>query len=171
MDICAICHENLESETYTLPECNHTFHTNCIMTWFRAPTGSNKCPLCNNSGVNKLSDLNNIHWSERQRAEENYKRVRASSRSKNCPKHILKMIEKLKKIEKQQKDRNKKFKEFKKSKYPDKTASEIQKEYCKFRREKWRLYRRIRRQKALIGFQQNVVNIIIPVKQEVNINA
>ena len=167
MNICAICHENLESETYTLPECNHTFHTNCIMTWFRSPTGNNKCPLCNNSGINKLSDLNNLHWSERQRAEQNYKKVRASSRRKDCPKHLKKMIEKLKVLEKKQKDRIKNFQEFKKSKQPDLTVNEIYKKYSKFRQDKWKLYRRIRRQKALIGFQQNVVNIIIPVKQEV----
>ena len=167
MDICCICHENLESETYTLPECNHTFHTNCIMTWFRAPSGSNKCPLCNNSGINKLKDLDNLHWSERQRAEENYKKVRASSRRKDCPKHLKKMIEKLKELEKKQKDRIAEFKEFKISKQPDLTVSEINKKFCKFRQDKWRLYRRIRRQKALIGFQQNVVNIIIPVKQDI----
>ena len=131
VDICAICRESLNDELYTLPECNHTFHTNCIMTWFRAPTGNNKCPLCNNSGINKLKDLDNLHWSERQRAEENYKRVRASSRRKDCPKHIKKMIEKLKKIEKIQKDRSKNFKEFKTTKFPDKTAAEIYKEYIK----------------------------------------
>jgi G3E family GTPase len=166
-EICAICHENLESDTYTLPECNHMFHTNCIMTWFRSPNSPSRCPLCNNNGINKIRDLDNLHWSERQRAEENYKRVRASSRRKDCPKRILKMIEKLKKLEKQQKDRYKGFKEFKISKQPDLTVNEIQKKYTKFRRGKWRLYRRIRKQKSLIGFQQNVINIIIPVKQEV----
>ena len=77
------------------------------------------------------------------------------------------MIEKLKVLEKKQKDRNKNFKEFKKSKQPNLTVNEIHKKYSKFRRDKWSLYRRIRRQKTLIGFQQNVVNIIIPVKQEV----
>ena len=34
-DNCAICREKLENNTYTVPECNHKFHTNCIMTWFR----------------------------------------------------------------------------------------------------------------------------------------
>jgi hypothetical protein len=167
MDICCICHENLESETYTLPECNHTFHTNCIMTWFRAPSGSNKCPLCNNNGVNKLKDLDNLHWSERNRAEQNNKRVRASSRRKDCPKHLKKKIEKLKILEKKQKDRIAEFKKFKISKQPDLTVNEINKKFYKFKQEKWRLYRRIRRQKTLIGFQQNVVNIIIPIKQHV----
>ena len=167
VDICAICHEDLNDELYTLPECNHTFHTNCIMTWFRAPTGNNKCPLCNNSGVNKLKDWDNLHWTERQRAEENYKRVRASSRRKDCPKNILKMIKKLIELETLQKDRYKNFKEFKKSKQPDLLVNDIWKKYKYFRSTKWRLHRRIRRQKQLIGFQQNVVNIIIPVKQEV----
>ena len=90
MELCCVCHENLESNIYTLPECNHTFHTNCIMTWFRAPSGNNKCPLCNNSGINKLKDLDGIPWTQRQRAEENYKRVRSTSRRKDCPKHIKK---------------------------------------------------------------------------------
>ena len=50
-DICAICHENLgEENIYNLPECCHNFHTNCIMTWFRA--GHDRCPLCNNKGIN-----------------------------------------------------------------------------------------------------------------------
>ena len=44
---CMICLENLSNEQqYSLPECSHTFHQNCIMQWFRS--GSHKCPLCNN---------------------------------------------------------------------------------------------------------------------------
>ena len=46
-DICPICHETLESDScpvYTLPECGHTYHTNCIVTWFR--TCHKNCPLC-----------------------------------------------------------------------------------------------------------------------------
>ena len=43
---CMICLENLSNEQqYSLPECSHTFHQNCIMQWFRS--GSHKCPLCN----------------------------------------------------------------------------------------------------------------------------
>ena len=45
--------------------------------------------------------------------------------------------------------------------------TELYKEYCNFRRKKWRIYRRIRRQKTLIGFQHNIIDIIIPVKQTV----
>ncbi len=36
IDRCVICLETLNSKpTYSLPECNHTFHQNCIMHWFR----------------------------------------------------------------------------------------------------------------------------------------
>ena len=167
MEICCICHENLEIETYTLPECGHKFHTNCIMTWFRSPTGNNKCPLCNNSGINKLKDLNNLNWNDRMSALARYKEIRSKARRKDAPKHIKKMIEKLKKMEKQEKERNKNFKEFKKSKNSNKTVAQIYKEYVGFRRKKWDLSRRIKRQKTLIGFQHNIINIIIPIKQEV----
>ena len=48
---CAICHDNINNkDKYILPECKHAYHTNCIMTWFRM--GNNRCPLCNNIGVN-----------------------------------------------------------------------------------------------------------------------
>ena len=31
--IYVICHENLDTEqSYTLPECKHKYHTNCIVT-------------------------------------------------------------------------------------------------------------------------------------------
>ena len=33
--MCSICHEELNGDIYTLPECNHKYHTNCIITWFR----------------------------------------------------------------------------------------------------------------------------------------
>ena len=33
---CMICHEGLSTApTYELPECKHTYHTHCIVTWFR----------------------------------------------------------------------------------------------------------------------------------------
>jgi hypothetical protein len=46
--ICSICQEELisNSKTYKL-ECNHEFHTECIMTWFRSSNQNHsKCPTC-----------------------------------------------------------------------------------------------------------------------------
>jgi len=60
-NLCLICHENLSTEnigtenignTYELPECKHSYHTDCIIEWFS--NGSNKCPYCSNKGINYL---------------------------------------------------------------------------------------------------------------------
>ena len=43
-EVCPICLGSLkEKETHTI-NCNHTFHTDCIMNWFRVSNGS--CPCC-----------------------------------------------------------------------------------------------------------------------------
>ena len=67
-DRCVICQEGLSTaQTYKLPECSHTFHTHCIVTWFRSrPSNSNggcfdalvqggSCPCCGNKGINNIS--------------------------------------------------------------------------------------------------------------------
>ena len=63
-DRCAICQEGLSTaQTYQLPECHHTFHTHCIVTWFRSRPSNNEgtwsditqggsCPCCGNRGIN-----------------------------------------------------------------------------------------------------------------------
>jgi hypothetical protein len=46
-NMCSICWETFSEEnddTHTLPECNHKFHSNCLITHLR--TGNNSCPLC-----------------------------------------------------------------------------------------------------------------------------
>ena len=63
-DECIICLEKLEENNkFTLPECNHSFCTPCIVYWFR--NGHNKCPYCNNSGQqnNQTQSTNNLVWS------------------------------------------------------------------------------------------------------------
>lgn len=42
---CAICQNALEgSQSLTLPECGHCFHSQCVTHWFRVSSPS--CPLC-----------------------------------------------------------------------------------------------------------------------------
>ena len=66
-DVCAICHEALSgSPTYTLPECQHTFHVHCIVAWFRHASTTSidsqgravdaPCPYCMNRGINNGLD-------------------------------------------------------------------------------------------------------------------
>jgi len=163
-DICAICHEDFSGDLYTLPECSHIFHTNCIMTWFRM--NHNTCPLCNNCGVNKLKDIGSVDYGIRNAAFMNYKRARAFSRKKNAPESLKKQITTLKKYEDKQKQFMKEFREFKKSIPNDMTVQNILTKNRKLRMKKWRLERGIRRRKTLIGFTcPNITNIIIPVKK------
>ena len=44
-EICVICLSSLKSgENIYKLECNHSFHTDCIINWFRKSHG--KCPCC-----------------------------------------------------------------------------------------------------------------------------
>ena len=64
--------EDLCGNIYELPECEHTFHTNCIMHWFR--TDHNTCPLCQNTGINyqnAFQQANSSGFAEK-RLWENY---------------------------------------------------------------------------------------------------
>ena len=54
-DICVVCQDILDNgqeQIFYLPECGHGYHTNCIMTWFRA--GNDACPCCGNKGINSI---------------------------------------------------------------------------------------------------------------------
>ena len=169
-DICAICHDNLgEGDNYTLPECNHKFHTNCIMTWFRMKHDT--CPLCNNRGINKTKaqvneEANNGSWALRKKYLKLYGIVSRKSRGKNAPKEMKKAVEKVKKYQK-------KFEDFKKEKsqwnshVPENmTVRQILSKYEKLRNKKWKMQRTLNNKKRIVGYLYGdcVTNIIIPQK-------
>ena len=124
-DICSICNEELDlsgNNIYQLPECNHFFHTNCIITWFK--TGKNSCPLCNNNGINKnnIASLNNnilssalsgYTWDYKKKLlEYDYKIMRRYSRKKEAPKELKKQVKMLIKLENKFKQIKKEEREF-----------------------------------------------------------
>ena len=87
---CAICHESLEGGgTYTIPECNHCFHTACIVTWFRV---NNTCPLCKHTGINQVCVRDYKFY---------YKKARQWSRRKDAPRDLQEDAEKLRSLERQ----------------------------------------------------------------------
>ena len=104
-EICCVCQDIVDNgeQVYELPECNHMFHTNCIMTWFRAQ--NNACPLCANPGINNKKDKVKERrdygyfggWSSAQRKMNTarYKMVSKIVNNKDCPKDLLKLYKSL----------------------------------------------------------------------------
>ena len=143
-NICSICYEelnenienniennkeniNTNSNIYTL-ECNHCFHSSCIIKWFR--NGHKNCPLCNDQTIDtSMNYLQKI---------ETIKEIKKLGRKKSCPENIKKILQKIKKEEENFKNATKKFKEFMNS------NKEIYKMEKNLRRDKYKPRRKIR---------------------------
>jgi hypothetical protein len=87
---CAICLcEMTEDENiYTIPECNHKFHTNCALQWYRQTNNTN-CPLCRSNPNN----LFGVDIGTRNGRIRLWKRL---GRRKSCPKEVKKALDRLK---------------------------------------------------------------------------
>jgi hypothetical protein len=104
-DLCPICLDpllNINNDvktTYNLPECNHSYHTECIMHWFRG--GNRKCPCCSDAGTSLVEqcvdDDAGCVWYETLMTK--FKHVKQISKDKNTPEFIIAKLEKLKKLE------------------------------------------------------------------------
>lgn len=179
-ELCAICHENIDlndGSIYTLPECNHCYHTNCIMTWFR--TGKNTCPLCNNHGVNQnntatsnnhiiSSSLSAYTWDYKKKLlEHDYKIMRRFARKKEAPSELKKQVKILIKLEKKYKDTKKEERVFFNSIPTTLTVRQIKKKGIQIKRKKFRLQNKVLMMKRYIGLSNKNINIIIPIKQTV----
>ena len=133
---CSICLEDLSDEIYTL-ECNHKFHTKCIIKWFR--NDNSTCPLCKD--IKTYSNLS--YWQKIDTIAE----IKKLGRRKNCPDKLKKILNKIKEEKKKENDYKNYCKEFK-SKY-----KEILKEYSNIRRSNIKFYRNIRRfERELLQF-------------------
>ena len=172
-DICAICHDNLgEDNVYTLPECHHKFHINCIMTWFRMK--HERCPLCNNKGINASKayineQANHGSWALRKKYLKLYGIVSRKSRGKNAPKEMKKAVEKVKKYQKKFDDFKKQRREWLKSKTSDLTNRQIVSKFDQYRRKQWKMQRTLNNKKRVVGYLYGdcVTKIIIPQKVSV----
>ena len=171
-DICAICHEVLGNNLYNLPECSHNYHTNCIMTWFRA--GHNTCPLCNNEGINATNKeandhINNVSLDQSRSYLSLYKEISRNSKRKNAPVKMKKAVEKVVKYQKKFTDFKKESVVWKKSIPENTTVREIMLKISKYRRRKWKMARVLRNKKRMVGYLygNKIVNIILPQKIDV----
>ena len=169
-DICAICHDNLGGDNiYTLPECNHKFHTNCIMTWFRAK--HNTCPLCNNKGINATKaqineQANHCNWGTRRKYLKMYSIVSRKSRGKNALKEMKKEVEKVRRYQKKFDKFKKQTRQWISSNPEDMTVRQVISKYDKLRNRKWEMQRTLNNKKRIVGYLygDRVTKIIIPQK-------
>jgi len=121
-NMCGICHENLNTDqTYTLPECNHKYHSNCIITWFR--NGYHNCPHCNNTPVS-----NDNFYSTRRIS---LPILKAFAKKNNSPKILSKYIKQLDDIKKKEANLKKEKSEFMKNEKND-TPRNMMKQYHKY---------------------------------------
>ena len=67
---CSICMESilLYKQTHKL-SCGHTFHSNCIMSWFRSK--NNTCPYCRCTGMKEEDVFTSINGSNPEVIQEN----------------------------------------------------------------------------------------------------
>ena len=133
LDTCAICLNELEDgdNIYTIPECNHNFHTLCIIEWYRRLGSDCGCPLCRSSPEGQQI------YSSRRGTIKVYKQV---SRRKNCPEVVKKLCTKHTECIKKQTQLSKETTEFRKQ------HKEIFNEYQRLRRrsfdmnsKKWKI--------------------------------
>jgi hypothetical protein len=52
--ICVVCQEEVPADSGHSLSCSHSFHTDCIVGWFRR--GENSCPVCRDTGSSQQSD-------------------------------------------------------------------------------------------------------------------
>ena len=173
---CMICKEELQcSQCYTLPECNHTYHTNCLITWFR--NGDSRCPYCGNKGINNKdvdfsrhdrSKYYSIHY-EKQSLIDIKKNIylKKYDTNKNCL-NIRKLFEKIKVLEENYKVECEKFKEFRQSlKLSPALYNEAKKKMMAYRNRRWKLASQIRLEKFKIVNNSYIIPLIIPVSVSV----
>lgn len=89
-NMCIICQEQFTEENpkCTL-ECKHSFHSGCIIKWFRM--GNKNCPLCNHTG-------NNTQFNSYFHKVVSLREIHNLGKRKDCPDKIKKLLCKLKKM-------------------------------------------------------------------------
>lgn len=106
-DLCPICLDpllnikNNVKTTYNLPECNHSYHTECIIHWFRK--GNSTCPCCQEKGENipehsPRADIMGCDWYDTLMTK--FKYIKQISKKKDTIPFLINKIENIEKKDK-----------------------------------------------------------------------
>jgi hypothetical protein len=173
---CMICREELECmPCYTLPECNHIYHTNCLISWFR--NGDPRCPYCGNKGINNVNaDITRQYTSKyyalqyKTQALCDIKKfifLKKYDTNKRCL-EIRKQFEKIKVLEENYRNESLKMRELQQSlKDTPALFSEAKKKIMSYRSNKWKITKQIRDEKFKIVANSYIIPLIIPRSVEI----
>jgi hypothetical protein len=94
-DLCVICLSHMEEdEKYTI-DCQHTFHTKCIMEWFRRSNGN--CPCCNHiPSISTNNPMVNYNFMSQIYIDSRFKALKKYSRKNGSPNNLKKEVENIK---------------------------------------------------------------------------
>lgn len=172
---CIICKEPLNIEdTYTLPECCHVYHTNCIVTWFR--NGNCNCPHCGNKGINNYQN-NRTFYRRFNKRNPKYNDLKKYAYSKNKLKEneektrekLKKSFEKIKNMEDNIKKIKEELSEFKKSlKHKEVNYNECRKTLTNYRTRIWNSETNLYKSMKKLLDENYIVPLIIPNKIYIN---
>ena len=169
-ETCMICKEDINCmEKCKLPECQHEFHVNCIISWFR--NGDSRCPYCGNKGLNNCNEVTNKGYSgfygrfvNLQKFNDIKSFVYAKKNANNpTVAKTMKKFEKLKETQDKLKLLNDEFSEFKKKiKTENGNYKEIRSKISNYRSKRYTLKRSINDQQLLIVETSHIIPLIIP---------
>ncbi len=163
---CAICRGVLESDSYhKLSECNHQFHAECIIQWFRI--GGNICPLCADEGANaNCRDTSNNGHHYRCFGGHELTDARKFARSKHASAKIKRSWTQLRQAEVDYREHIHQYREWRQSK----SVKNILKKNSESRTKRWRLMRRVRKMKcSLVGQCPQIQRLIIIEKRIIKV--
>jgi len=168
---CMICREEMEcTQCYTLPECNHKYHTNCLISWFR--NGDPRCPYCGNKGVNNTNNdtlrrvrskyFTTIYEKQMLADIKKYVYSKKNDNNKRCI-ETRKQFEKIKVLEENYKIETQKLRELQQSLKETPTLySDAKKNIMCYRSKKWKISRQIRQEQLKIINISYIIPLIIP---------
>ena len=178
--ICIICQENINnSQCYTLPECQHKFHTHCIVTWFRSQqvniydvtNSTSACPLCGNKGINNITEPNLKRYAPKRvkNAEKVRKKFIINYANKNeCPKELKNLIKQMETKKDKLKNAHTELKELKETmKNEDTNYVKVKKKFYDLKRKIWNLEDSLESTNIAITYFP-IIPIIIPIPIDIN---
>jgi hypothetical protein len=168
---CMICREEMEcTQCYTLPECNHKYHTNCLISWFR--NGDPRCPYCGNKGINNVNaditrQFTSKYYALQYKTQalidiKKFINLKKYDNNKRCL-EVRKQFEKIKALEETYRNESLKLKDLQQSlKETPALYNEVKKKIMSYRSKRWKITKQIRDEKFKIVANSYIIPLIIP---------